>query len=553
MSVPGRRPRRSRSGFALEVRRNRYAQFVVVRDDVRTAEIVASLSLATDLAMGLPLEHGLESAVIATGLARSLGVDADTSAQTYYGSLLYYVGCTADGEISAQLFPWGTMPQNFNPAIYGSSGEVMRGIVRSIPDPDVDRLTQALQVARILPRAMRGHPAHMTAMCEVAQMLAGRVGLPGSINSLFGQLTERWDGKGGLKGLKGDAIPLALRIVAVARDVSIQKWVGGFEYAVEVIRRRAGSGHDPQVAAQFCASADELVPSDLGSLWDLVLACEPGGPLMLNGPAVDGALAGMGEFADLAAPCLTGHSDGVARLTEEAAERMGFEPVVRRDVTRAARVHDLGRVAVSPAVWQKPGPLTTDQREQVRLHAYHTERLLSPSSFLSRLAGTASAHHERCDGSGYHRGVGAMALSPEARLLAAADAYRTMIEPRPHRPALSPSAAGEALAELSRDGRLDADAVRAVLDVAGQPTPRRAHPAGLTDREVEVLGLLAHGFQIKQIGRRLSISTKTASRHVQNIYPKIGVSTRAAAAVFAMQHGLAEWGERPIADDRPRF
>ena len=181
------------------------------------------------------------------------------------------------------------------------------------------------------------------------------------------------------------------------------------------------------------------------------------------------------------------------------------------------------------------------------MHAYHTERLLAPSPFLAGLAETASTHHERCDGTGYHRGVGAAALSPAARLLAAADAYHTMIEPRPHRPALSPPGAAAALGAHGRDGRLDAEAVRAVLDASGQAAPRRVYPAGLTDREVVVLGLLAHGFQIKQIGRRLGISTKTASRHVQNIYPKIGVSTRAAAAVFAMQHGLAGWGERPIA------
>jgi DNA-binding CsgD family transcriptional regulator len=213
-------------------------------------------------------------------------------------------------------------------------------------------------------------------------------------------------------------------------------------------------------------------------------------------------------------------------------------------------VHDLGRVAVSPAVWEKSGPLTTDQREQVRLHAYHTGRLLASSPFLAGLAETASAHHERCDGTGYHRGVGAAALSPAARLLAAADTYHTMTEPRPHRLALSLPDAAAALGAHSRDGRLDADAVRAVLDASGQAAPRRVYPAGLTNREVEVLGLLAHGFQIKQIGWRLGISTKTASRHVQNIYTKIGVSTRAAAAVFAMQHGLAGWGERPIAGKR---
>lgn len=535
---------------ALANPRPQYASLVVVQDDVRTAEVVSSLSLATDLAMGLPLEHGLESATIATRLAASLGVDDDTASQAYYGSLLYYIGCTADAEIAAELFPWGTMLEHFNPAIYGSPWEVMRGIVRSIGDPEADRLTRALQVARTLPRAIHGHPAHTTAMCEVAQMLAERVGLPGSIHGLFGHLTERWDGRGGLLGLKGDAIPLALRIVAVARDVSMQKWVGGLEYACDVIRTRAGDGHDPQVAERFCAAPDELVPGDEESLWDVVLSCEPGTPLILRGPAVDEALAAMGDFADLAAPCLTGHSDGVARLTQQAAKRMGFDAAAQREVTRAARVHDLGRVAVSPAVWEKPGPLTTAEREQVRLHAYHTERLLTPSPFLSHLADTASAHHERCDGTGYHRGVGAAALSPAARLLAVADAYHTMTEPRPHRPALSPPDAAEALGEQSREGRLDAEAVRAVLDAAGQAAPRRTHPAGLTDREVEVLGLLAHGLQIKQIGRRLGISTKTASRHVQNIYPKIGVSTRAAAAVFAMQHGLAGWGERPIADER---
>jgi DNA-binding CsgD family transcriptional regulator len=339
--------------------------------------------------------------------------------------------------------------------------------------------------------------------------------------------------------------------VAVARDASMQRWVGGQRYAVDVVRKRAGGGHDPHVSEEFCAHADDLVPVGGESLWDVVLSCEPGEALMLTGPAIDEALAAMGDFADLAAPCLTGHSDGVARLTHEAAKRMGFEAAAQRDVTRAARVHDLGRIAVSPAVWQKPGPLTTDEREQVRLHAYHTERLLAPSPFLSGLARTASAHHERCDGTGYHRGIGATALSAEARLVAVADAYYAMTEPRPHRPRHSPAEAAAVLSEQSRSGRLDAEAVKAVLGAAGLATPRAVYPAGLTDREVEVLGLLAHGFQIKQVGRSLGISTKTASRHVQNIYPKIGVSTRAAAAVFAMQHGLAGWGERPIAEERP--
>jgi HD-GYP domain-containing protein (c-di-GMP phosphodiesterase class II) len=192
------------------------------------------------------------------------------------------------------------------------------------------------------------------------------------------------------------------------------------------------------------------------------------------------------------------------------------------------------------------GPLTAGEWERVRLHPYYTERILSRSPFLAALAPVATAHHERLDGSGYHRGVGAGSLTPDARLLAAADAYHAMTEPRPHREALSPERAAEILGEEARAGRLDADAVSAVLEAAGQSAVRIERPLGLTEREVEVVALLARGLQTKQVAHALGISVKTADRHVQNAYRKIGVSTRAAVAVFAMEHGLTGWGELPI-------
>ena len=139
-----------------------------------------------------------------------------------------------------------------------------------------------------------------------------------------------------------------------------------------------------------------------------------------------------------------------------------------------------------------------------------------------------------------------------ARVLAAADAYRTMTEPRPHRPPPHRETAGKALAAAASAGQLDPDAVAAVLAAAGQPVPRMPRPAGLTDRETQVIAMVARGLQTKQIGHRLGISTKTADRHLQNAYAKIGVSTRAAAAMFAMQHGLTSWGELPI-PPRPSF
>jgi DNA-binding NarL/FixJ family response regulator len=131
-------------------------------------------------------------------------------------------------------------------------------------------------------------------------------------------------------------------------------------------------------------------------------------------------------------------------------------------------------------------------------------------------------------------------------VLAAADAYHAMTEPRPHRQALSPERAAETLSRDAQVGQLDADAVAAVLEAVGHQAPRIERPAGLTEREAEVVGLLARGMQTKQVARALGISAKTADRHVQNAYAKIGISTRAAAAMFAMQHGLVRWGELPI-------
>jgi HD-GYP domain-containing protein (c-di-GMP phosphodiesterase class II) len=255
----------------------------------------------------------------------------------------------------------------------------------------------------------------------------------------------------------------------------------------------------------------------------------------------------MGNFADLVSPYLAAHSAGVAELASAAAQRYGLDPAGVTTVRRAAFVHDVGRVAVPIPIWHKEGPLTAGEWERVRLHPYYSERVLSRSPFLARLASGATAHHERLDGSGYHRGAVAAALTPPARILAAADAYHAMTEPRPHRRALEPEQAAATLGQEVRAGRLEPEAAAAVLAAAGhQAVPRIERPAGLTDREAEVVGLLARGLQTKQVAHALGIAVKTADTHVQHAYRKIGVSTRAAAALFAMEHGLVASGELPI-------
>jgi HD-GYP domain-containing protein (c-di-GMP phosphodiesterase class II) len=522
-------------------------------EQVRSAELVAALCLATDLGMGFPFEHGLQSTLIAMRLADRLGVEGDDVSHTYYACLLAHSGCTADGHVTPEVFG-DSLTTRFHPLAYGSGREVFTGLLRSLPDPGSAGLARAAQIAGRLPRMGRAMRPHLTASCEVAGMVADGLGLSASVQGLLqAHLLERWDGHGPLGRAKGDQIPLPMRIVPLAVDAAFQRMLGGEELVVRLVRERAGHAFDPQVAACLVEHAEEILAVDEhASVWDESLSREPGTPLLLEGEALDRGLAAMGNFADLLSPYLAGHSAAVAELAAAAARRCGIDDTGVTALRRAALVQDLGRVAVNARIWQKPGPLNADEWEQVRLHPYHSERVLARSEFLAALAPVAGAHHERLDGSGYHRGAAGAELALPARLLAAADAYQAMTEPRPHRKPIPPERAAEVLGEEAGVGLLDADAVKAVVEAAGQRAPRIERPAGLTEREAEIIGMLARGLQTKQVARVLGISAKTADRHIQNAYRKIGVSTRAAATMFAMEHGLVAWGELPIPPPRLR-
>jgi HD-GYP domain-containing protein (c-di-GMP phosphodiesterase class II) len=259
-----------------------------------------------------------------------------------------------------------------------------------------------------------------------------------------------------------------------------------------------------------------------------------------NGDTSDDALAVVADFADLKSPFTAGHSRGVAALAGEAASVAGLSDDDARMVHRAGLVHDIGRVNVPNSVWDKPGALTRSERDRVETHALVSEQLLRRSPALAALGPVACAHHERSDGSGYHRRLGAAQQSVAGRLLAVADCYHALGEDRAHRPGRPPAEAAEEVRALAKAGRLDSDAVDAVLRAAGHAVGRRRTtlPCGLTAREVEVLRLLARGRTTAQIAETLVISPKTAEHHIGHIYTKIGVSTRGAAALFAMENDL---------------
>lgn len=508
----------------------------------RLAELLAALSLATDLGMGQPLEFAWQTCVLAMRLGEKLQFNDRELRAIYYQALLRYIGCNAETQLLAAIV--GDELQLRADIIHAdnTSLDILGTLTRFIrqanagasPWPMAQAIVGGLAAASGMSKEFfSGH-------CEVAGRLAERLGLEANIVQALRQVYARWDGKG-LPALKGEAIAPGMLVVSLAQDAIYVFRLGGLAAAVAMVKKRRGGMYAPKHVEVFCREAQELLThlDDVPS-WESVLALEPGPRPFLDEAGFDSACAAIADFADIKSPWLLGHSPGVARLSEGAARRCGLPEVDGVWLRRAALLHDLGRVGVSAGIWGKPGPLNDSDWEKVRLHPYHTERILARGPALAKLGTLAAFHHERLDGSGYHRGAVAAALSPSARILAAADVYHALTEPRPHRAAYTGEQAAEILKREAKVGRLDADAVSGVLATAGQRVSARRKElvAGLSEREVEVLRLLARGNTIKHMATQLSVAPKTVDNHIQHIYAKIGVTTRAGAALFAMEQNL---------------
>ncbi len=508
---------------------------------LRLAELLAAFSLATDLGLGQPMEHVLRSWLIAGRLGERLGLGAETRESLYYVMMLAWVGCVAD---SAEVATWFGDDIAFRADSYqvDFAGLPMMGFVLSHAGAGGPFLHRVQLAASLVLTGGRAVEQGLMSHCLATTQMAARLGLSGEVRDPLRQVFTRWDAKGVPDGVGGEQIAPAMRLFHLADTIEVFHRAGGVDAAVEVARARRGKHFDPEVVDLFCASAGEvLADMDAEAECTALIEAEPGLRRQLTERELDSALEAVADFTDLRSPYRAGHSRGVAGLAAAAAGLCGLPEREIATVRRAALVHDVGMHGVPVPILGKPGALTGTETERMRLHSYWTERALSRPPALARIGAIASLACERLDGSGYHRGLAGAAIPATGRILAAADACRAMSEPRPHRPALSPKQAAAELRAEVRAGRLAADAVDAVLAATGQHRPRRrAGPAGLTPREIEVLTLIARGASTRQAARALGITAKTAETHIERIYAKTGASTRSTATLFAMQHGLLD-------------
>ena len=522
-------------------------EFPILEKPLRLGEFVATLALAQDNAFGQPLESQLRSCLLAVWICEAAGFEKAVHDTTYWVALLRYVGCTGHAHEVATVFG-DEIAIRAQTLIHDAANpsEVMQDVVAFATAGRSKE--EAEQIVQMIHQTAHEWAVHnFKSGCEVADMLAQRLGFDPAVRDALRFTFERWNGKGFPAHASGETIPMPMRVVHLSQDMEAIGRLFSPVKAIEAAHDRRDRTYDPALVDLFVkhgsgwfAKLARLEP------WDAVLDLEPEPRRLLNGAALDNALTVAADFIDLKSPYMAGHSRKCAELSADAVRTLGFADDAVTAVRRAALVHDFGTTAVSNSILDKRGSLTRAEFDRIELHPMLTEQMLRRSPALAMLNPVAAAHHEKCDGSGYHKRTRADQADAGACVLAATEIYIGMTSERPHRGAFAEADAAEELRRLASLGLLEQRATQAVLAAANHADgktstlSRAQNPGGLSHREVDVLRLAARGFSTQEIADRLFIAPKTADHHIQHIYNKINVSTRAAAALWAMQNAVVQ-------------
>jgi HD-GYP domain-containing protein (c-di-GMP phosphodiesterase class II) len=335
--------------------------------------------------------------------------------------------------------------------------------------------------------------------------------------------------------------PVAQRLRYFGQAAETAHQQHGRAGAVELVRRGVGRSFDGRLAKVFIEEQGDLFAAiEDPRIFDRFLSLEPKPVVCADDRRTEDVVRALATFADLKCPIFAGHSTGVAALSEQAALRLGLDAEQTRLLRWAALLHDVGRLSVPNAIWTRRGRLDWAEAERVRLHAYYTERVLSPIRALGPVAQIAASAHERLDGVGYPGNRLARSLLPAARILAAADMAFAMGEARPYRERIAPADIARELTTEVDAGHLDATATNAVLGCLGVKTRTAASATRrLSEREMEVSRLIAGGKMNKEIADVLGISLHTVQNHITHIFDKLGVHSRSGVAVWLIENGFA--------------
>ena len=512
---------------------------------VTVTQVLCAFAYANDLAFGLQLEDTLRSAYVAWRVATELGLSDAARHDAYVTALLKDAGCTSwttelaaawhTDEIAARRDFLIFEPSNGMPAF-------VRWMRRHVGQDEASlaKLRRYLNVLRTSrPFFTEGFATTVT----VASRIAGRLGMSPGVQQALLAVFEQWDGSGYPEGRAGAQIPQVARVVLPTFFLVPVHRVSGRAAAIELATTLRGHASDPSVADAFLAlAADDTFWAELEGpdIQGRVLTLEAAEPVTHADDLLDAAALAFADFIDLKSRHAAAHSRRVGAVAEQLARAMRCPQEEVALIRRAGLMHDLGMVAIPSYLLERPwSSLSEAERDQFRLHPYHGERILQRVPAFTPLAALVGNHHERFDGSGYYRGLRGEHQALGARIIAVADRLDTLTHDAPGVPAVPIDVALETIGSEPFDPAVFA-ALRGALEGSDNPrqTSPQPRPAGLTDREVEVLRLAASGLPRREIARRLQITENTARHHLEHIYNKTGATNRVSATLFAMEHGL---------------
>jgi HD-GYP domain-containing protein (c-di-GMP phosphodiesterase class II)/DNA-binding CsgD family transcriptional regulator len=529
------------------------------RTDVRAIDLLAALSLMGDMALGLSAGHGVRTTYIAMCIAHELHLSNDEQADQFYAGLLTDAGCTAWATQAAAAILGDDMAAR-REWVFFSDPTDPRDMLKWLTHHIAAGERLGIRLKRAVDFSVRGRAFMLEGLqntSEVAARFARRLDRSPRVQDALRFAFERWNGSGP-RGRARESIPVISRIAYASIFLEVFHSVGGPSAAMDLARARRGKDLDPQVVDVFLhlAKAQTFWQNlESESIWTLVRDMEPESAYRyFDIKRLDDAAAAFGDFADLKSFYTAGHSRRVAARCEALALAMNFDEDTVTIVRRAALLHDIGLVAIPSFILHKPAERISEAEwEMMRLHPYHAERILARTPVFSPLSHIVASHHEQPDGKGYFRGLKDDAVPSAARILAAADRFDELTHERPGRKPLSADVTFEV---MNRDAHtvFYNEVLRALHDCIEQTPleesgtifqtpatvcqPARVWPAGLTDREVDVLRILATGASRQEMAKRLSVSEHTVRHHLEHIYGKIGVHTRVEATLFSIEHGL---------------
>jgi putative nucleotidyltransferase with HDIG domain len=425
--------------------------------------VIGALSHALDIAEGQPPGHAVRSCLIGMRLAAELDLDVTERSDLFYALLLKDAGCSANANRMAALFAADDRGAKATSKLIDWTDRraaLLWSLRTAAPGEGLRRRIEVLRGVRDQGEVTR---SFMEARCDRGAEIARMLFLSEPTAAAIRSLDEHWDGRGLPDGLRGEEIPLAARIACLAQTVEAFHADGGVKAARAVARHRRGRWFDPALVDAFLGFCGErefwaqLEVPDV-SAWE-----PPEVAIAADDARLDRIAEAFARVIDAKSPFTARHSERVAEIADGIAAALGFDAGERRIMRRAALLHDIGKLAISNRILDKPDKLTDEEFRAVQTHPAHTLSILRRAPCFAELADLAANHHEKLDGSGYPRSLHAGELDLPMRVLAVADIFEALTADRPYR---GPLPLEQALAIIDRDvpERLDAE-VRAALKI----------------------------------------------------------------------------------------